>query len=29
MVRLKGKIATINYNRSKKIDKRNENKKKD
>ena len=29
MARLKGKITTINYNRSKKIDKRNENKKKD
>ena len=28
MVRLKGKITTINYNRSKKIDKINENKKK-
>ena len=28
MVRLKGKITTINYNRSKKIDKWNENKKK-
>ena len=28
MVRLKGKITTINYNRSNKIDKINENKKK-
>ena len=28
MVRLKGKITTINYNRSKKIDKLNENRKK-
>ena len=28
MVRLKGKITTVNYNRSKKIDKLNKNKKK-
>ena len=28
IVRLKGKITTINYNRSKKIDKLNENRKK-